>query len=194
MAKAKKAPPKPVDDLTADEARAELDRLAAEIAEHDRRYHQEDAPTISDAEYDALRQRNAAIEARFPELARRRFALDAGRRKAFRPLQEGPAHRADAVARQRLLRGGRGRLHGAASAVSSGLGAERDAGLHRRAEDRRPLRLAPLRIRRAGAGRDARRRRGRARTSPPTSAPSPRSRSACRRACRRPWKCAARST
>jgi DNA ligase (NAD+) len=61
---------KPVDALTEAEARAELDRLAREVAEHDRRYYQEDAPTISDAEYDALRQRNAAIEARFPELAR----------------------------------------------------------------------------------------------------------------------------
>src|SRR5687768_11189236 len=70
MAKAKKTPPKPVDALSEDEARTELDRLAREIAEHDRRYHQEDAPVISDADYDALRQRNAAIEARFPELAR----------------------------------------------------------------------------------------------------------------------------
>jgi DNA ligase (NAD+) len=62
--------PKPVDALGEAEARAELARLAKEIAEHDRRYHGEDAPVISDAEYDALRQRNAAIEARFPELAR----------------------------------------------------------------------------------------------------------------------------
>ena len=61
---------RPVDALGEDEARRELERLASEIAEHDRRYHQEDAPTISDAEYDALRLRNAAIEARFPELAR----------------------------------------------------------------------------------------------------------------------------
>jgi DNA ligase (NAD+) len=62
--------PRPVDALDEAEARVELDRLAQEIAEHDRLYHQEDAPLISDAEYDALRQRNAAIEARFPELAR----------------------------------------------------------------------------------------------------------------------------
>ncbi|HEV7252278.1 MAG TPA: NAD-dependent DNA ligase LigA [Mesorhizobium sp.] len=61
---------KPVEDLTVAEAEEELARLAAEIAEHDRRYHEEDAPTISDAEYDALRQRNQAIENRFPELTR----------------------------------------------------------------------------------------------------------------------------
>ncbi|GAA0566051.1 NAD-dependent DNA ligase LigA [Rhizomicrobium electricum] len=59
-----------VDKLTEKEAAAELERLAGEIAEHDRRYHGEDAPTISDAEYDALRLRNAAIEARFPKLIR----------------------------------------------------------------------------------------------------------------------------
>jgi DNA ligase (NAD+) len=60
----------PVDSLTMEEAAAELERLARHIAEHDRRYYQEDAPVISDAEYDRLRQRNAAIEARFPELVR----------------------------------------------------------------------------------------------------------------------------
>jgi DNA ligase (NAD+) len=43
-------------------------RLAAEIAEHDRRYHQEDAPTISDADYDALRRRLIELEAAHPEL------------------------------------------------------------------------------------------------------------------------------
>jgi DNA ligase (NAD+) len=59
-----------VDKLTEKDAAAELERLAGEIAEHDRRYHGEDAPTISDAEYDALRLRNNAIEARFPKLVR----------------------------------------------------------------------------------------------------------------------------
>jgi DNA ligase (NAD+) len=59
-----------VEDLTAAQAAEELVTLANEIAGHDRAYYQQDAPVISDAEYDALRQRNAAIEARFPELVR----------------------------------------------------------------------------------------------------------------------------
>jgi len=61
---------RPVEDLTPEEAAAELKRLAEEIARHDKAYYQKDAPVISDAAYDALRQRNAAIEARFPELIR----------------------------------------------------------------------------------------------------------------------------
>lgn len=55
----------PVDER---EAAAELARLAGEIARHDRLYHEQDAPEITDAEYDALRARHAAIAARFPGL------------------------------------------------------------------------------------------------------------------------------
>ncbi len=61
---------KPAGDLTPDEAAGELARLADEIADHDRRYYREDSPTISDAAYDALRRRNAEIEAAFPDLIR----------------------------------------------------------------------------------------------------------------------------
>ena len=60
----------PVSDLTEAQAKAELKRLAAEIAAHDRRYYQQDAPSVSDAAYDALRRRNQEIEARFPGLLR----------------------------------------------------------------------------------------------------------------------------
>jgi DNA ligase (NAD+) len=57
-----------IDTLTRAQARVELKRLALEIESHDKSYYQEDAPKISDAEYDALRQRFNAIEVRFPEL------------------------------------------------------------------------------------------------------------------------------
>lgn len=59
-----------VADLTRAEAADELDALAREIAAHDAAYYQDDAPIITDAEYDALRQRNLDIEARFPDLKR----------------------------------------------------------------------------------------------------------------------------
>jgi DNA ligase (NAD+) len=61
---------RPPEALTEEEAAAELAALAAEIAHHDRAYHQHDAPEISDADYDALVRRNRAIEGRFPELIR----------------------------------------------------------------------------------------------------------------------------
>lgn len=59
-----------VDALTESEAAEELAHLAQEIAHHDAAYHTHDAPEITDADYDALRRRNAAIEARFPALIR----------------------------------------------------------------------------------------------------------------------------
>jgi DNA ligase (NAD+) len=61
---------KPVEKLAQSEAAKELEQLAGEIAEHDRAYYEDDAPKISDAGYDALRRRNAEIEARFPKLVR----------------------------------------------------------------------------------------------------------------------------
>ncbi len=57
-------------DITEAEAANELMRLARQIAKHDRLYHAEDAPEITDQEYDALVRRNAELEAAFPHLVR----------------------------------------------------------------------------------------------------------------------------
>jgi DNA ligase (NAD+) len=57
-----------IDEMTPRQAQREHARLEAEIKAHDEAYYQKDAPTVSDAEYDALRRRYEAIEARFPEL------------------------------------------------------------------------------------------------------------------------------
>jgi DNA ligase (NAD+) len=72
MPRKKKPPSDPSDvaSLTEAQAGVELERLAAEIARHDAAYYQNDAPTISDADYDALVARNKAIEAAFPHLKR----------------------------------------------------------------------------------------------------------------------------
>src|SRR6478735_2208778 len=75
----------PIAELTEAQAKAELKRLAAEIGAHDRRYYQEDAPTVSDAAYDALRRRNEEIEARFPALVR---ADSPSRRVGAQPSQK----------------------------------------------------------------------------------------------------------
>ncbi len=60
----------PVTDMTEAQARAELADLAARIAAANLAYHRQDAPEMSDADYDALKRRNAAIEAQFPALKR----------------------------------------------------------------------------------------------------------------------------
>src|SRR5438094_6136524 len=67
MAKSKKTPLTDVAKLTKAQAKVEHMRLALELEGHDKRYYQEDAPSVTDAEYDAMRQRFNVIEKRFPE-------------------------------------------------------------------------------------------------------------------------------
>jgi DNA ligase (NAD+) len=67
IAKSKTRTPPDVAKLTKAQAKVELMRLALELEGHDKRYYQDDAPVVTDAEYDALRQRFNAIEKRFPE-------------------------------------------------------------------------------------------------------------------------------
>jgi len=76
---------KPVDGLSEAEAKAELERLAAELSRHDEAYHGKDAPIIPDAQYDALKRRNEQIEARFPALVR----IDSPRFKVGAAVAEG---------------------------------------------------------------------------------------------------------
>lgn len=81
-----------VADLTETEAADELTRLADELAAHDIRYFREDAPTVSDAEYDALKRRNTEIEARFPHLVRENspsLRVGAARSEQFSPVEHG---------------------------------------------------------------------------------------------------------
>src|SRR3979409_1779552 len=67
IAKSKKISPPAPDPTTRAQAKVEHKRLALELEGHDKHYYQEDAPKVSDAEYEPLRRRFNAIEARFPE-------------------------------------------------------------------------------------------------------------------------------
>jgi len=86
------AMPKPVAELSEAEAVEELTQLADELAANDIHYFQEDAPSLSDAAYDALKRRNAEIEARFPHLVRENspsLRVGAARTEAFSPVEHG---------------------------------------------------------------------------------------------------------
>ena len=76
---------KPVSELTPNEAAAELEYIATEMAKSDIAYYQQDNPYLTDAEYDSLKKRNEEIEARFPELIR----PDSPSKKIGAPLQSG---------------------------------------------------------------------------------------------------------
>ena len=186
-------PPVALDDLTAKQAKAEHARLEAEIKAHDKRYYQDDAPTVSDADYDALRRRYEAIEARFPDLR----TLESLSRKVGAAPARGFAKVRHAVPMLSLdnafsdedVTDFVGRIR--RFLRSAGRGNH----LHRRAEDRRAVDVAALRGRRAGHRRDARRRQPKARTSPPMCARSRTFRTSCAAGrSRRSARCAARST
>jgi DNA ligase (NAD+) len=84
--------PKPVTELTEAEAVEELTMLADEIAANDIRYFQDDAPSLSDGDYDALKRRNGEIEARFPHLVRENspsLRVGAARAEAFSAVEHG---------------------------------------------------------------------------------------------------------
>src|SRR5665213_14330 len=79
-------------DLTEAEAAEELAALADEIAGHDVRYFQDETPILSDGDYDALKRRNGAIEARFPHLVRDNspsMRIGAARAATFSPVEHG---------------------------------------------------------------------------------------------------------
>jgi DNA ligase (NAD+) len=84
--------PDTIAGLSEAEAVEELTRLADEIAAHDIRYHQQDDPTISDADYDALKRRNTELEAAFPHLVRENspsMRVGAARAAQFSPVEHG---------------------------------------------------------------------------------------------------------
>ena len=104
MAVKAKKPLIDVAKLTKAQAKVELMRLALEIEAHNERYYQKDAPTVSDAAYDALRQRLEAIEAKFPDLVTTDSPIAKSRRRAGARVRKSAARRSHAVARQRLQR------------------------------------------------------------------------------------------
>src|SRR5437763_14521855 len=82
----------PVESLDEPAALDELSRLADLLAAHDIRYFQQQAPTISDADYDLLKRRNSQIEARFPHLVRDNspsLRVGAQRADSFAPVTHG---------------------------------------------------------------------------------------------------------
>ena len=148
-----------VEALSEKQAKAEHGRLEAEIKAHDKSYYQKDAPTVSDAEYDALRRRYEDDRGALPGPAHARepvaASVGSAPARGFAKVRHAvpmlslanafaPEEVADFVGRiRRFLK----------------LGENDEARLHRRAEDRRPVDVAALRARRACHRRHPRRRR-----------------------------------
>ena len=147
----------PIETLTEPDAAAELAQLAREIAHHDRLYHQQDAPEITDADYDALRRRNAAIEARFPHLIR----ADSPSNRVGGAPESGFAklrHRVPMLSLDNAMNAEEFAEFCARARRFLGLPAGATTGVRRRTEDRRAVDQPDLRGRPLRARRDARRR------------------------------------
>ena len=143
-------------------------RLSLEIEAHNERYYQKDAPTVSDAAYDALASAAGGDRGEVSRSRHDGFAVAEGRRRAGARLCKSAACRSHAVARQRLQRRGCHRVRRSHPAVSQAR-CRAYSGAGRRTEDRRPVAVAALRKRRAGPRGDPRRRlyrRGRHRQRP----------------------------
>ena len=187
------AAPVPVERLTPAQAAAELAELAAAIARHDRLYYRDAAPEISDAAYDALRQRNQAIEARFADLIR---ADSPSHRVGAPPVEDfgKVRHRVPMLSLDNAM--GAGEVGEFVRRVRRFLNFGEDVSLDLAAEPKIDGLSANLRYedgclcraRRAATARSAR-------TSPPTCAPFTTFRNAWRVSqCHRLWKCVARCT
>ena len=105
---------RPVESLTLEEAKDEHDFLVAEIKRHDRLYYQDDQPEISDADYDRLRHRTEALEARFPSLITAESPTQKVGTSALREICQSQALRSHAVAGKRVsaMRMSKSSLHG----------------------------------------------------------------------------------
>ena len=139
-------------------AREKSKPCAKSIERHNRLYYVEDAPEVTDAEYDALFRELQALEARASRAAHAGLADAARRRRAAAAVRRGRAPRADAVAQQRVRRGGGARPSTGACARRS---ASTPVEYAVRAQVRRPRDQPALPRRRVRPGRDARRRRDR---------------------------------
>ena len=142
------------------------------------RYHGEDAPTISDAEYDALRRRYDALEARFPRTRRRAFAQPQGRRRRRRRNSPRCATPCRCCRSATSSPTRRSRNSAPACAAFSGWATMRHSPL----PPSRRSTASPARCAMSAASSSRRRRAAtasRARTSPPTCGPSPRSPRRC---------------
>ncbi len=142
------------------EARAEIDRLHELLAEADRAYFEQDAPTITDAEVRRDEAPLPGVRDRVPDIEAHRQPLRQGRRRRRSRASPRSGMPCPCSASPRPIPTRTWSISSSAASASSSATRISKHRLHRRAQDRRPFGLAALRERRVRAGRDARRRRG----------------------------------